>query len=359
MPFLDHIIRPQLREQVDEIKRDRSMEALRERVAERDPAKAASYLQTQQQNAAAHAGATQGLEGMLMSSQHVRPAASTLGAKGGGQTPVQSDQLGTLRGRGSATRNGAPSGGVIPEAAPEIVAARGVVSAANPSQIADKVVPAAKRTPGYLGLEPEEKYDPENMSPEGHYAIGVGSLPKGPGWDQFKLGASGLYPTPTVGYMQGLEQPELARAVAPATYKKGTALPAFEPGTVTNEAGYAVDKKGKRLGYLDQEAANPNIRYLDRRITDVGLEGSKTKGAVRPSYAQDIDAQDMIKGTYDAYLKEYRDNGGKFFPEMFNKPQTAAEIKKGVKPQRLTPEEIKNVKAGVRYLLEEERGTKA
>lgn len=199
-----------------------------------------------------------------------------------------------------------------------------------------------------MGLEQIEDYDPRLQNPLYNYQNAVGQLPGFLG-HQTRLNAAGLHPVPSVPEMQALEQGVLTAPTDVKPYKKGTPLK-FLPGepVAMTESGFGVDKKGKRLGYIDQEALNPGIRYLDRRPTDLGLGGGSSKGATKPSFGQDIDAQDMLGQMYGSYLRDFQGNNNKFFPEMF------LDSKGNKRPAA----EIDNIKKGVKVLIELQRGDK-
>lgn len=209
-----------------------------------------------------------------------------------------------------------------------------------------------------LGFEKKpEEYDPRYQEPLYNYQGAAAGLPLG---HRGKLAAAGMLPTPHVADMQAYEQGNvMTPPVDVKPYKKGTPL-TFAPGepVAVTESGYGVDKKGKRLGYLDQEALHPGIRYLDRRPTDIGLTGGDAHGGVHPSYGQDADAQGMLGQMYGSYLRDYQGNNNRFFNEMFYKAQSPQDVKAGKKPEKLTPKEIENVKKGVKVLLELQNGTK-
>lgn len=90
--------------------------------------------------------------------------------------------------------------------------------------------------------------------------------------------------------------------VQPAPEAKPSRVIQVKPGEVTDEAGYAVDKKGKRLGYLDQEAMNPGTRYLDRRPSDLNLD------ATAGNIIRDKFFRDHIERTYGPHLRAMQDN---------------------------------------------------
>lgn len=199
-----------------------------------------------------------------------------------------------------------------------------------------------------VGVEPPADVNPRFQGPFYHYQDSIAQLPGYLG-DRSKLAAAGFLPVPSVADMQAQEQgTAIAPPVDTAPYKRGTPLQILpgEPAAMT-EGGQGVDRKGKKLGYIDQEALHPGIRYLDRRPSDVGLGGS-SEHSTKPSFGQDIDAQNMLGQMYGQYLKDYQDNNNKFFPEMFVDP----------KGKKLSKERIENAKAGVKVLLELQNGTK-
>jgi hypothetical protein len=203
-----------------------------------------------------------------------------------------------------------PSTGVQRKGGQQTSGDRGAMSVANPAPQIETV-------------------DPRLQSDLGQYAMAVGSLPSAGGWLAFKRGAMGMYPVPQVN---AVPEPAPTEAMqTPARNKKGQVvipLAAGEPVGIA-EDGQAIDKYGKKMGYLAQQGGD--VRFGDRRAGDVSME--QTDGF----------AQDTLQQLYGKHLQAVKDNEGKY-PAGYFKGMNA--------------EQKDNVKKGVQALMQLERGTR-
>lgn len=179
---------------------------------------------------------------------------------------------------------------------------------------------------------PTQAYDPRDQTPEMNAGI-----------EAFRMSQHGTMigraaGKRMLGYLDNKQITPMPNApVQPAPEAKPSRVIQVKPGEVTDEAGYAVDKKGKRLGYLDQEAMTPGTRYLDRRPGDLNLD--ETAGNI----ARDDFARKQLEYVYGPHLKameENRDDRGMptdKFPDGYFQGKSKADrenIKKGVKKLR-------------------------
>lgn len=167
--------------------------------------------------------------------------------------------------------------------------------------------------------------------------------------DYQRLNLGDITPMPNANAPTGepVAYDELGRPVydtpAPAkpAPKKGRVVIQVKPGDVTDEAGYAVDKRGKRLGYIDQETSG--TRYLDRRPQDLNLD--QTAGNI----IRDSFARKQLEHQYGPHMKameENRDERGMptdKLPEGYINPATK---------RPFTTEERKNIMSGIKKLRE-------
>lgn len=162
-----------------------------------------------------------------------------------------------------------------------------------------------------------EEYDPRSLTPLGHYAVGVGSLPKGNAWEAFKEGATGIRP--------GMSSP-MPLAGQP------TAPPAAQPGSKPVYS-FSDEELGARRTAPDYKFSDKelrgNTRTLDRRPSDASMQDHDSLG------------QSVIERTYGKHLKAVDDNDGKFPAGYFDNMDAATK---------------QNIKAGVTELIRRRRG---
>lgn len=181
-----------------------------------------------------------------------------------------------------------------------------------------------------LNYAKTEEYDPRQLTPLQSYALGIGSLP-----DSMMSFKQAALNTPTVNIPQGpaMEKNAQLNERGQVVYPDEQAKPNYQfklpaGGVGQDEAGYVVDRKGKRLGSLDQDE---NVRTLDRRPSDVSLADKDQFGS------------DQLERMYGPHLKEVEDNGGKYPAGYFD----------GMSKSRKA-----NIKAGVVELMRRRKGNR-
>lgn len=116
-------------------------------------------------------------------------------------------------------------------------------------------------------------------------------------------------------------------------------LPQGQPVGIDERTGQAIDARGKKMGYLDQEAMNPGMRYLDMRPGDLSLDTPKEQ------IMRDPFARAQMDQMYGKHLHTKDDNEGKF-------PTGYLESLKHKDGTPYTKQERKNIEQGVKVLRE-------
>lgn len=214
--------------------------------------------------------------------------------------------------------------------------------------------------PGDKGYEPRASSDRFNAYVAGGQKM-KGKTGKQGMAEMFKAQHGEIMPMPNANAPGGepVAMDELGRPIyqsaAPAPSNIIPAPAAGQPAAF-DEAGRPVDARGRRMGgYLDQEAMNPGMRYLDLRPGDLNLDRPKDEILKSPFMRQQLDQM------YGKHLHA-RDEGKDAAGAPTDKFPTG--YLEGLKHSDGTPytsKERANVKEGVQLLRDiqklEEKGT--
>lgn len=171
-------------------------------------------------------------------------------------------------------------------------------------------------------------YDSRTLSPDQNAAIAAGNAMTAPGsspaargkafkqYQHIDLNARGVIPQvlPNPGAPTGepvafdeAGRPIYAAPQAPmplaGPHQNQMLMPRGEPVAIDERTGQALDSRGKRMGYLDQEAMNPGVRYLDRRPGDISLDTPKDQ------LMRDPFARAQLDQMYGKHARQTDENG--------------------------------------------------